>query len=114
MSDFRPEKLNLQLWRGDTWTQAFTITQNGSAYSLEGASVKIQIRKRPQSSDVILQIDGADITITGAGNNVITVTKLLAIDAGDYYWDLQVTFGSGMVKTFVWGKFKVNHDVTRP
>lgn len=110
MSDYRPARLNLQLWRGDTWSQTFTLTQDGDPYSLSGASAKIQIRKKPQSTDVILLIDGANCAIS---SNVITVSKLLAIDAGEYYWDLQVTFSDGTVKTFLWGSFNVNQDVTR-
>jgi hypothetical protein len=84
-SDFRPGTLDIQMWRNDTWGQAFTITINGSG-----------------------------ITIGGVGNNQVTVSKLIDIAKGNYVWDMNVAFSGGVVKTYLQGDFIVYDDVTKP
>jgi hypothetical protein len=47
-------------------------------------------------------------------NNQITVNKLVDIAKGNYVWDMQVTFTSGVVKTYLEGDFIVYDDITKP
>jgi hypothetical protein len=51
--------------------------------------------------------------VGGAGNNVVTISKVCAITGcGSYYYDLQATFASGVVSTYVRGAFIVQKDIT--
>jgi len=113
-SDFRPAKFDIKMWRNDTWVEVFALTTNSSPISLSGATVYIHIVKGCETTATLTLTNGSGITITGAGNNQISVSKLINIDKGNYKWDLQVTFSGGVVKTYLEGDFIVYDDVTKP
>ena len=58
--------------------------------------------------------NGNGITIGGASNNQITISKLINIDKGNYQYDMNVVFSGGVVKTYLQGDFIVYDDVTKP
>ena len=112
--DLRPAQYNVQLWRGDTWAQTFSVTANSVAVDLSGSTILIQVRTKPTSTDVVLELaTGTSITIGGVGHNEITLNKKVDITAGNYVYDMNVTFPSGLVKTYIWGTFLVQEDITR-
>jgi len=114
-TDFRPGKNDIQIWRNDTWRQTFVLTQNSTPINLTGATITIQVRK---GCDGVLALSattgGGGITIAGAGNNEITVDKLVNIAKGKYVYDINVVFSSGYVRTYLEGDFIVYEDVTKP
>jgi hypothetical protein len=112
--DLRPAQYNVQLWRNDTWAQTFAITANDVAVDLSGSTILIQVRTKPTSTDVVLSlVTGTSITIGGVGKNEITLNKIVNIAAGNYVYDMNVTFPSGLVKTYIWGTFLEQEDITR-
>lgn len=112
--DLRPAQYNVQLWRNDSWAQTFAITANDVAVDLSGSTILIQVRTKPTSTDVVLSlVTGTSITIGGVGKNEITLNKIVDIPAGNYVYDMNVTFPSGLVKTYIWGTFLVQEDITR-
>jgi hypothetical protein len=112
--DLRPAQYNVQLWRNDSWAQTFAITANDVAVDLSGSTILIQVRTKPTSTDVVLSlVTGTSITIGGVGKNEITLNKIVDIAAGNYVYDMNVTFPSGLVKTYIWGTFLVQEDITR-
>jgi hypothetical protein len=113
-SDFRPGKLDIQIWRNDTWQQVFTLLADTTPINLSGATVYIQVRKGCGGTLALTLTNGSGVTIGGASNNQITVSKLVNIDKGNYVYDLQVTFSGGVVKTYLEGDFIVYDDVTKP
>jgi hypothetical protein len=113
-SDFRPGKLDIQIWRNDTWQQVFTLLADTTPISLVGATVYIQVRKGCGGTLALTLTNGSGVTIGGASNNQITVNKLVDIAKGNYVYDLQVTFSGGVVKTYLEGDFIVYDDVTKP
>ena len=113
-SDFRPGKLDIQIWRNDTWQQVFTLLADTTPISLLGATVYIQVRKGCGGVLALSLTNGSGITIGGVSNNQITVKKLCDIAKGNYVWDLQVTFQDLSVKTYLEGDFIVYDDVTKP
>ena len=113
-SDFRPGNLDIQMWRNDTWGQAFTITSNSSPVNLSGSTITIQIRKGCGGTLALTLTNGSGITIGGVGNNQVTVSKLIDIANGNYVWDMNVAFSGGVVKTYLTGDFIVYDDVTKP
>ena len=109
-----PGIYNIVAYRNDTLQLTFTILDSaGQAISLATAVVKIQVRTKPDG-DVLLELtEGDGITVGGAGNNVVTISKVCAITGcGSYYYDLQATFASGVVSTYVRGAFIVQKDIT--
>lgn len=114
-ADFRPAQYNIQLWRNDSWVQTFAITAENVAVDLTGSTITIQVRKTANASvvDLSLSTGGNGITISGVGNNQIVLNKVVNIAAGNYLYDMNVTFPSGVVKTYVWGTFLVQEDITK-
>ena len=113
-SDFRPGKLDIQMWRNDTWQQVFTLLADTTPINLTGATVYIQVRKGCGGTLALTLTNGSGVTIGGASNNQVTVSKLVDIAKGNYVWDMQVTFASNVVKTYLEGDFIVYDDVTKP
>ncbi len=114
-ADFRPAQYNIQIWRNDSWMQTFAITADNVAVNLTGSTIEIQVRKTANASvaDLTLKTGGNGITISGASNNQIVLNKVVNIAAGNYLYDMNVTFPSGLVKTYVWGTFLVQEDITK-
>jgi hypothetical protein len=114
-ADFRPAQYNIQLWRNDSWVQTFAITADNVAVDLTGSTITIQVRKTANATavDLSLSTGGNGITIAGASNNQIVLNKVVNIAAGNYLYDMNVTFPSGVVKTYVWGTFLVQEDITK-
>jgi hypothetical protein len=115
IADLRPAQYNVQIWRNDTWSQIFTLTANNVPIVLTGSTITIQVRKTAASPDVLLSLSTTDnsITIGGVGYNQITLNKVVNLTAGSYVYDMNVTFPSGLVKTYVWGTFFVQEDITK-
>jgi hypothetical protein len=114
-ADLRPAQYNVQIWRNDTWAQVFSITANSVAVNLTGSTITIQVRKTASASTIDLTLSTADssILIGGASSNQITLNKQVTIAAGSYLYDMNVAFPSGEVKTYVWGTFFVQEDITK-
>ena len=114
-ADLRPAQYNVQIWRNDTWSQVFQIFANTVAVNLTGSTITIQVRKTASASSIDLTLSTADssITIGGASFNQITLNKKVTISAGSYVYDMNVTFPSSIVKTYVWGTFFVQEDITK-
>jgi hypothetical protein len=104
--------------KGDTFIRDFAFTDaDGNPIDLTGYSVRLQLRESVRSSSATL--DAAtpnEITITGAGNNVLSVlidAETMEIPARKYVWDLQLTTPGGVVTTYLFGNFTITSDVTR-
>lgn len=91
------------------------LTTNSTAINCTGATITIQVRLGCGGTLALTAstTDGS-ITIGGAGNNEITVNKLVAIAKGKYIYDMNVVFSSGYVRTYLEGDFIVYDDVTKP
>lgn len=113
-ANFRPGKLDIQMWRNDTWQQVFTLLADTTPISLVGATIYIQVRKGCGGVLALSLTNGSGATIIGTFNNEISVSKLVNIDKGNYVWDMQVTFPDLTVKTYLEGDFIVYDDVTKP
>lgn len=115
-ADLRPAQYNIKIWRNDTWSQTFAILADTTPVDLTGSTIVIQVRQTPSSSTVDLTLSTANssISIGGLNRNQITLNKKVDIAAGSYVYDMNVTFPSGEVKTYIWGNFIVQEDITKP
>jgi hypothetical protein len=105
---------NITIKRNDTLSKQLTFVDDASApVDLSGATLTMQVRKKADDT-VLLSLTEADgIAVSGAGNNIVTLYKLVTIAApGTYQYDLQAVFAGGMVRTYLEGSFTVEPDIT--
>ena len=105
-----PASVDLSLYAGDDFLMTITLTNaDGTPADLSGASASAQIRVQP----------GAAIAATFTASiaaNVVTL-QLKGVDTqnltGNYVWDCQVVYGSGITSTVTRGAVTYTADVTR-
>lgn len=110
-----PGIYTIQAYRNDTLQLTFTITDGSSLpINLSTAALKLEVRNKPDGEIKLTMTEGAGLTVDGVGNNVVTVSKVIDIECGGtYVYDLQATFNSGVVTTYIKGNFIVTEDVTK-
>ena len=103
--------------KGDTFDGVrFTLTKSSdsSPIDLTGASIACKFRKQTKTGTVVADLSiGSGITVVDAVNGIFD------IDAFDidwsplrYYYDVEITFASGVIKTYIEGTLTVIQDVT--
>lgn len=107
-------RVDITCRRGDTFKLEFTFTDdNGDAIDLTSYTWKMDVKETDTSSSDII----ADSSFTYSGNTdgeltvTATAATMAAVSGGLYVYDLQSTNG-GTVKTWVYGIFKINEDVS--
>ena len=115
-ADLRPAQYNVKIWRNDTWSQVFAILADTTPVDLSGSTILIQVRPSANSTTIALALTTADssITIGGVNRNQITLNKKADVAAGSYVYDMNITFPTGEVKTYIWGNFIVQEDISKP
>lgn len=106
----QPATLPLDIYRGDTLRLQFKFwDQAQNPIDLTGVVAKSQIRDRPAGTTII----GLQCTVTLP--NIIDLA-LIAADSQNLppagFWDLQLTYASGDVKTPLAGPVTVTPDIT--
>jgi hypothetical protein len=109
-SDFKPADLDIEIVKGDYWVQTLTLTLDGVAINLSTAQVNIEVTQGCSTTVLWSASVGSGITISGAGSNNINISKLVDLAEGNYEYTTKVTYQTGVVKTYVWGEFKVYLD----
>jgi hypothetical protein len=109
--------LNFSTKRGDTFAEVpFQINKDGIPLDLTGAIIHMQLRKSPGSTVYLdlISTASAGITITNAINGAFKINEMiLNLEPNVYLYDIEITFLSGEVKTWVSGQFTVINDITR-
>ena len=109
------EEYDITIYNNDTYSGVvFQIIVNGSPPSLVGASIKMEIRKHRDDEPIITLTNGNGITITDAINCKFQIDEqIFSGDPGSYIYDIQITFASGKIKTYIKGDFIITGDVTQ-
>jgi ligand-binding sensor domain-containing protein len=107
-------RVDITCRKGDTFKLEFTFTDdNGDAIDLTSYAWKMDVKETDTSSADI--IADSDFTYTGTDQGKLTVdataATMAAVAGGLYVYDLQST-SAGTVKTWVYGLFKINEDVS--
>lgn len=107
-------RVDITCRKGDTFKLEFTFTDDdGDAIDLTSYTWKMDVKETDTSSGDIIG-DGS-FTYTGTALGKLTVGATAAtmsgVSGGLYVYDLQST-NSGVVKTWVYGIFKINEDVS--
>lgn len=74
-----------------------------TAIDLTGCTITANLRQTPKSiAQATWTTEDDTITITGAGDNFVTLTERnMNVPIGQYYMDLDILFPSGINKTYV-------------
>jgi hypothetical protein len=110
---------HFKVYSGDTWEATLTLTDVGNIpLDLTGAIVKLQVRRQIGQSVVFeltnqVATDGLHgIELSGLTSNVINIKKIVTLNGGNFKYDLQVTYPTGVIKTYLRGDFIVTDDIT--
>ena len=103
--------------RGDTFNGLqFTLkNEDNTPIDLTAIDkIESQFRAKKETGAVVKEISvGSGITITNASSGIIQIDSFLVDWNVDiYYYDIQFTFLSGVVKTYIKGTFKIVRDIT--
>jgi hypothetical protein len=115
----KPVVRNLELYRGDTWTETFVFwndTEKTDPTDLSTATINAQFRATT-GGPLVVELG---CVVGGVDNNQVAVTLLPAqwetmtpTSFSKGVWDLQVTYSPELVTTYVKGSVTVDADVTR-
>jgi hypothetical protein len=108
------QRVDITCRKGDSFRLELTFKDDtGAVINLTGYTWKLDVRETDTSASAILEDDA--FTYSGTTLGVLTITAppvtMSAVSGGLYVYDLQST-NSGAVKTWLYGIFKVNEDVT--
>lgn len=109
------QRVDITCRKGDTFTVSFTF-KDGDGVPIDisaGYTWKLDVKETDTSTPDI--IPDASFTYTGTNQGILTITApastMATVDGGIYVYDLQ-SDQSGVVKTWLYGVFKVNEDVS--
>lgn len=102
-------------YKGDTFEDLqFTLLENNVAIDLTGATIKCQFRKEKKTGSLIKTLtDTSGITVTDATGGIFKIDAFtMTWNAGEYFYDIQITDSSGVIFTYLQGTLNVIQDVT--
>lgn len=103
-------------YRGDTAPDQFTVTQDGAAVNITGYSFKLTVNSDEDPTDATNQKFSLTGTVTSGVDGYVEFapTALEADQApGVYYYDVQMTDGSGNIRTVAKGRYRFKQDITK-
>lgn len=110
-----PDQLRGDTWDGLRMTVQTTDGQTVTPVDLTGASIRMQLRRKPGSE--ILQAWttlAADIVITDAVAGQFSVLpSIIDVRGGVYQFDIEITLADNTVMTPVAGTITITEDITR-
>ena len=103
--------------KGDTFEGVqFTLINSTTAtpIDLTSATIRVQFRKKKITWSLIKEITTTSgVTITDAVNGVFVIDSFILDWVEDrYYYDVEVTFPSGLIKTYIKGSIYIAQDIT--
>jgi hypothetical protein len=106
---------NFKVLRGDNPSCTLEFTdQLDAPVDLSGATITMQARWKLTDVEYVKQWTiGSGLTVSGADNNIVTITGFDTLRPGILYYDLQVNYPSGGKVTYLRGNITVVEDVTR-
>jgi hypothetical protein len=114
-ANFKPAQHDIELVKGNSWQETYQFTLNNVAINLSTATVLVSIYQGcSTSASLWTATNGNGIGISGAGNNIVTINKVVNLDSGNYIWDMKITFTDGTVRTYVWGDFIIYLNINQP
>lgn len=103
--------------RGDTWNGFNTLSfvTSGVPLNFTGANIKMEFRQKPDYPVTFtFSTENSQIQFVDAGNAIIRVMpKVIEVPPSKYFYDLQVVYPNGVVKTYMVGTWNIFADITK-
>lgn len=103
-------------YRGDTAADQFTITRSGVAVNISGCTFKMTVNSEKDPTSTATQLFTVNGTITSAvAGEVEFAPNSTQADQlpGRYYYDVQMTDGTGAIRTAHKGVYRFVQDITK-
>lgn len=97
--------------KGDTFN-GVKFSFSNPELDFSNVSVLVQFKKSKSNEKAVFSFSSAEGSITQTGNEFTMQPRELNYPAGVYYYDFQITFSNGVVKTFFEGTLKIVQDVS--
>jgi hypothetical protein len=100
---------------GDTFQERIlTIKRNNSPIDLTGVLIKMQIKTEANGKIIKDLSIGNGITIIDALNGKFKIDSFLSpSQSRQYVYDIQITYTSGVVRTYLKGVIPIIQDISR-
>ena len=110
--DFTPHNAG-DTFEGITITLSQTVSAVTTPIDLTGATIKIVFKKQDQTTVISTLAIGSGITVDDAAGGVISIDPFTVFATPyTYEYDMEITFNSGTVKTYMKGFFKSICDIS--
>jgi hypothetical protein len=109
-------KYNISAKQGATYSQTFTVENDGTPWNLTGYLARMQVRRSFSDSGKLLDlVSPTNITLSSVGVITVTVSASAMADvpSGRWLYDLEVQSTGGEVYRVLEGRFVVSPEVTR-
>ena len=114
--DLGPIPVNICFSRGDTKRFTFTLSISGSPVDLTGASALLTVDTSPSPADAVNNLFVLTGVIAAPLSGVIEF-QMSAVQADQtpskYFFDVQLTDGSGDIQTIIKGDYIFAQDITK-
>lgn len=109
---------DLDIDQGADWFVTFIYKDSsGTPINITGYSAAMQLRANYSDVSPAMSLStGSGITITGSTGSVAvhaTAAQTGALTAGEYFYDVEITSGTGIVTRLISGVIRVSPQVTR-
>lgn len=107
----RQATIRLYAVKGDTWDGAsFTITKNGSALDLSGATIEMNLSDMNGNLIDTLSTTDGDISITDT-NEFSILPFIVSYTQDKLKFDIRFIFADSSIKTYIKGLFCLMEDI---
>ena len=84
-----PANQDIEYYSNDSITKSYTVTdQDDAAVNLSGDTLTLTIRKKKGGAVVETLTTASEITVSGASNNIVTITFNHDLEERAYVYDL--------------------------
>jgi hypothetical protein len=102
---------NWYLYRNDSWSVTLSFKDgDNDPLNLSGVGIEMQVKKSPTATALKSLTIGEGLTVSGGD---VTINTIADIPKGSYVWDMQFSYPSGRVVTYLKGVINVTEDVTK-
>lgn len=108
------KRLDITTVRGDSFIQGIRVVKNNLPFDFTNCTAKMQLKVSDETAPV-LEFSTANATIVLQSGRIDfnVPASTMNITPLKYYYDLQINFPNGVVKTWLNGFFIIKPDVTQ-
>lgn len=102
--------------RGDTWDgiNSIGISVNGVPVNLSGAVISMELREDYDAPAAFsLSTTTSTVSVLPSLSAFTIPPVLIDIPPATYLYDIQITYPTGIIKTYMEGKWEIYFDVTK-